>query len=301
MPDAILCADLHIRADTPLCRTDDYFKAQENKVNFIFGLALNHLCPILIAGDLGDKSQWPNWLLEWFSDKILHYGISLFVIPGQHDLPNHKLDNWRKSGIGVLSSSNIINLSFYADEIYNHNFFIDSFPYGKLIDGKKENNKDYSLIAIAHQMVIENKPLWPDQKAPKGHELLKKFPQYDLILTGDNHNPFVSEYEGRLLVNPGSMMRMKSNQEDHKPRVYIWYKDTNTVEPVYLPIEDNVISREHIEREQSKDKRIKMYAEKVKEEEDIELSYKDNMKEYFGSTRVRKTVKDKVWESIPGG
>ena len=62
--DAILAADLHIRADTPLCRTDDYINAQWNKLNFIFDLCQKNDCPLLVAGDIGNKSQWPNWLLE---------------------------------------------------------------------------------------------------------------------------------------------------------------------------------------------------------------------------------------------
>ena len=54
--DAILCADLHIRPDTPICRTDDFFDAMSKKIDFILSLSKEHNCPILMAGDLGHKA-----------------------------------------------------------------------------------------------------------------------------------------------------------------------------------------------------------------------------------------------------
>ena len=49
--DAILAADLHIRPDTPVCRTDDYWAAQERKIDFILDLMREHDCPLLVAGE----------------------------------------------------------------------------------------------------------------------------------------------------------------------------------------------------------------------------------------------------------
>ena len=305
--DAILLADWHIRPDTPLCRTDDFFAAQERKIDFIFDLAKKHNCPILVAGDLGDKSQWPNWLLEWFTKKVFdNFDESpIVVIPGQHDLPNHRLEDWKKSGIGVLNASEAIKLldSENGQDVnimyFDHYCAVLSFPYSMEL-GKVDLNNSIPIIALTHQMVIEDRKLWPDLKAPQGHDLLKRFPQYDLILSGDNHLPFVCEYEGRLLVNPGSIMRIRADQKDHKPRIYLWYSDTNTVDPAYLPIEQDVISREHIEAQETKDKRIEVYAKRIKSDIEIKLSFEDNLEEYFNSNRIEKVVKDKVWETVKG-
>lgn len=294
--DAILAADLHIRADTPLCRTDNYLEAQFNKLNFIFDLCQKNNCPLLVAGDIGNKSQWLNWLLEAIINIIKVYNIDIICIPGQHDLPEHRLEDWQKSGCGVLHGAQAIKM-LLEPKVFCFPFRIFPFGYGNQIKHQKPINRT-STIAMTHQMVIENKPLWPDQKAPKGHELLKKFPEYDLILSGDNHNPFVSEYKGRLLVNPGSMMRMTAAQIDHKPRVYKWYADTNEVEAVYLPIEKNVVSRIHIESKQERDERMETFVNRMSDDIEIGLSFEQNLKEYFNKNRTKKSIQDKVWRAV---
>ena len=51
---AILCSDLHLREDVPICRTDDYISAQWKKMDFIAELQLKHNCPVLCGGDFFD-------------------------------------------------------------------------------------------------------------------------------------------------------------------------------------------------------------------------------------------------------
>lgn len=294
--NAILAADLHLRSDIPLCRTDDYLNAQFKKLNFIFDLCKENDCPLLVAGDIGNKSQWPNWLLEKIMSIINKYKIGIICIPGQHDLPEHRLEYWQKSGCGVLHEAGAIKM--LSEPILYHNIFrLFPFGYGSEIKHIKKN--DFKrFIAMTHQMVIENKPLWPDQKAPKGHELLKKFPEYDLILSGDNHNPFVAKYENRILVNPGSMMRMTAAQINYKPKVYKWYADTNEVETIYLPIEKNAVSRIHIEAEQERDKRMEVFVNRISDDIEIGLSFEQNLKEYFNKNRTKKSIQEKVWKAV---
>jgi len=296
--DAILTADWHIRTDTPICRTDDFFVAMESKIDFILDLSEEHDCPILIAGDVGHKPQWQNWLLEWAINKFEDSNI--ICIPGQHDLPNHRIDLFEKSGMGVLTAAGVIDSRIETFITLEDTFNLISFPYSAEFNSIKINREkgNYLKIAITHQMVIENKPLWPGQEAPKGNSLLKKFPCYDLILSGDNHNPFVAEYQGRKLVNPGSLMRTTADQENHRPRVYLWYAENNEVEPIYLPIEKNVISRTHIDVAKERDNRNQAFIERVNNDVEIELSYENNLEAYFNKYRTQQSIKDKVWVAV---
>ena len=296
--DAILTADWHIRADTPVCRTDDYFAAMEEKVDFIFDLSVEHNCPIMIAGDLGNEPEWPNELLYWFIERLNRYERpDIIIVPGQHDLPEHRIDFWTKAGVGVLGSAKRIDMLLCGSYTFYGIWTIDAFPYGHGMCHINKSPIGRSFIAIAHQMVIDE-PLWPGQKATKGHQLLEKFPEYDLILTGDNHNTFVAEHEGRLLVNPGSMMRNAADQAEHKPRVYLWCAKTNTVEPVYLPIEKGVITRAHIEAVKEKKVRREAFFTRVREDVEIGLSFESNIEERLKQQSVQKRVKEKVWEAI---
>ena len=293
--DAIFCADTHIRSNIPSCRKDDFIKHQFNKVAFILKQCKQNQCPLLVAGDFGDKSQWPNKLLEEFISITKIYDVEILIIPGQHDLPEHRLDYWKKSGIGVLHSCHVIKV---IQKPYNvgHNYTIHPFSYGIDID-YFQGETNCINIAMTHQMVLENKPLWRDQKAPKGHELLKKFPEYDIILSGDNHLPFMIEYEGRKLINPGSMMRTTIGQINHKPRVYKWWTDTNDVEPVYLPITDDIISQSYIKEQKERNEKMTVCISKMADKFEFQLSFKKNMTEYLSAIRTKKSVIDKVWKA----
>jgi DNA repair exonuclease SbcCD nuclease subunit len=294
--DAILAADLHTRADTPVCRTDDYIIAQFTKLRFIFNLCQQEGCPLLVAGDIGDKSQWPNWLLEATMSLINQYKINIICIPGQHDLPEHRLDYWRESGCGVLHEARAITM--LTEPILYHNIFrLFPFGYGTEIKHLSSRIDQIPIVAMAHQMVIGDKALWPGQKAPRGHKLLRQFPEYDLILTGDNHNPFITEYKGRILVNPGSMMRMTAAQMLHKPRVYKWFANTNKVETVYLPIDKNVVSRIHIENKQEQDGCMEALASCVTSSFEIGPLFEKNLEEYFIANKTKKPVRDKIWRA----
>ena len=159
-------------------------------------------------------------------------------------------------------------------------------------DGDKE-------IALCHMMVIKDQKhkLWPDQQAQSAKRLLKKFPCYDLIVSGDNHQSFVVEYEGRILVNPGSLMRMSANQIDHQPSVYLWYAEENKIERVYLPIEKDVINTFHLEEVKDRNTRIESFINRLKDTEEMGLSFEKNMEEFFKTNRQRKRVVEKVWEA----
>jgi len=318
-PICILTADWHIRPTVPVCRTDDFITAMWKKIDFVLDLAVQYRIPILIAGDVGLKSQWPNWLEEEFIRRVKSTStanggkpVDIFAIPGQHDLPDHNLDLWRKSSIGVLHAAEAVifwgvNNDYWPNKYQSlEKTFLESifsFPYGieiSHLDRKKHVTAD-PVVAIAHTLVTERAPesFLAEHGACSAMSLLKKFPEYDLILVGDNHKSFVIESEGRLLVNPGSLMRTTADQADHKPRVYLWYAQENRVEPVYLPIEEGVIDRTHIDLQAAKDERIEAYVSRLSEEVEIGLSFEGNLESYFKSNRIRKPVQDKVWAAMP--
>lgn len=301
MPDAILTADLHIRADKPRARIDNFQEAMWRKFEFILALSdRNGACPILAAGDLGDESEWPNWLLREFIYPIATgHPKEIFVIPGQHDLPNHNIKLWPKSALGVLSAKETIYLlledpmpvNCTTDAVVAH-----PFPYGVPITRPEKTGAIYN-IAMSHQFVLEGKGKgWETEKGTPGLSLLKKFPEYDLILTGDNHKPFVVEHQGRLLVNPGSMMRTAADQIDHTPRVYLWYAQEKRVEPVYLPIEEGVLSREHLEKKKEKDDRMDAFVASLKNTGERKKSFEGNMKAHLKENPASKLVEERIWE-----
>jgi len=280
-PDAVLCSDLHLREDTPTCRTDDYQTAQWKKLAFIRHLQQEYDCIVIHGGDLFHHWKPSPQLL---SMAIMNLPAKFHTIYGQHDLPQHNFELRHKSGIHTLETDSTLTV-------------LDECHFGQ--EPKDGSFSETGLaVLVWHKMVWQGEKLWPDQVDPSAKRLLKQYPDYSLIVTGDNHKPFVEEYEGRLLVNPGSMMRMTADQIDHKPRVYLWYAEDNTVQPVYLPIESGVITREHITRTEERNDRIDAFISKLDTEWEASVSFEENLERFAKSNNVRQSVMDIIIKAI---
>jgi len=277
---------------------DDYQKAQWKKIEFIRRLQMKYDCVVLHGGDLFHHWKPSPQLL---STTILNLPAKFHTIYGQHDLPTHNFELRHKSGIHTLETDSTLTV---LDECHFGQGPTDgSFQKSKLnisqVDSKfPEYLETGHAILVWHKMVWQGKKLWPDQTDPSAKRILKQYPQFDLILTGDNHKPFVEEYEGRLLVNPGSMMRMTADQIDHEPRVYLWYAEDNTVKPVYLPIEFEVITREHITRTEERNDRIDAFISKLDTEWEASISFEENLERFAKSNNVRQSVMDIIIKAI---
>ncbi len=304
-PTAILCADWHLRTATPICRTDDYFSAQAAKVKVIIDLSNKYKIPILHAGDLFDKAKSSQYLEQW---SIQNLTTGIHCVPGNHDLPNHNLKLIRHSSLGVMEASGRVSIlkqdkatrlsCTHSDVVYS----VHSLPWGtplESIHSTKMGNESGINVLILHHLVAKNEDdLWYGAESEQGNQLLKKLKQFQLVLCGHNHQSFVVKNKKQVLVNPGSLMRMNTTQEDYKPCVYLWYAKTNEVKPYYLPIEENVIDASHIESKQERDKRMEKFINKLDDDYEIGLSFEHNIEEYFNNNKTRKETKEIVWEAI---
>lgn len=273
--------DVHLRRDTPVCRTDDFLSAQFKKLSFIKSLQKKHDCPILCSGDLFNKAI-PS--LYFMGLIYLALPNNFYTIYGNHDLPNHSLKEAEKCGVyhlAMIRKLNLLSGTHFGQKPEKPTFEIK---------GKK--------ILVWHVMTYKTELPYPGCKAPKARSILHKYPEYDLILTGDNHQPFIQKYSGRLLVNPGSMMRQEADQMDYKPAVWLWYANTNTVEPVYLPIDKKAVTREHLEVVKERENRITAFIEHLNIEGLDFISFEKNIEKLFQTKKVKSKVKEIVYKLI---
>ena len=293
--DAILCSDIHLRDTIPECRTDDFLSAQKEKLQFLCELQKKYECPILHGGDLFHHWKPSPWLLSFALNNLPDNTI---VIPGQHDLPAHNIDNINKSGIYVLASAGKIELLLDDVVTCHAKSYVEGFPYGAELQGAE--NKGSSNIALIHHLVYKSELPFPgaDHKGGTAKSIMRKMPNFKLIVSGDNHVSFTEEHNGRLLVNPGSMMRTTAAQVNHKPRVYLWNAESNTVIPAYFPIEKGVVSRDHLISIEEREERISSFVSRLRDDIEIGLSFEDNMKRYIASNKVSKAVQKEIWQCI---
>lgn len=301
---AILTADIELRAFPPSCRIDDHWAAQERKIAWLRDLAAEHECPILDAGDLFDKkykSHPSHELLGWV---IANLPRPFYTIPGNHDLPGKSIDNYKNSAMAVLNMSKVLKVHY---QLPVELLWVPESPYVKLYSfpwgvsfEKYEVQKGYFNIALIHVMVYEEFEPFPGCDGYSAKEVMDLLPDFDLIITGHNHQTFTRKEKGRVLVNPGSLMRNDADQIDHKPCVFLWYSEDNTIEQVFVPIEEDVISRDHIDIKKEKDNRLDAFVEKLGEQIVSGINFHDNLSAAVADGVVSTAVKNKVWNYFEG-
>lgn len=249
--DAILTSDWHLRDDTPICRTDDLFETLRVKVKFVKDLQERFQCPVLHAGDLfhyWKGAQSGAMVARMISFAIKELPEKFWTVFGQHEMPLHSMDLIYKSALSTL---------FAAERVSQFEGWANWGEEPKepcVFDNQRK-------VMVMHRMVWQGERPWPGCKDLSAKELLEAYPEYDLILTGDNHKPFTEKMGKRLLVNPGSLSRQTADQMDHKPRVYLWSSALNEVHPVFLPISPSAVTRDHLENKAESDERIKAFVE----------------------------------------
>lgn len=298
MADAILTGDIEIRSFQPTCRTDDHWEAQQKKFNWLNELQQKHDCPIFDSGDLFDKkykTHPSHSLIGWAMENL---PSPFYTIPGNHDLPGKSIDNYDNSAMAVLEKAKKLIDCLPKEFINLGENFLYGFPWDTEI--KEPTIINDHNVALIHTMVYEEFEPFPGCEGYSALELLKLLPNFKLIVTGHNHQCFVKEYKGRILVNPGSFMRNDADQIDHEPSVFLWFADENEVERVRIPIESGVISREHIDIKNEKSKRLDAFVEKLGEQALTGINFHDNLQAAVSENDIGKSVKDKIWSYYEG-
>jgi len=282
----IICSDMHLREDTPTCWTGDFQAEQWKALDFIKALQEVNSCPVIHAGDLCHQWKASPWLLRM---AMKHLPNNFFSIYGQHDLPSHNWDLRDKSGIAALEqakSLKVLSTCHYGQIPSNESLLL---PVGGSLKHAKK-------ILVWHHMTYIQPP-FPGASGGQAESILRKYP-YDLIICGDNHQSFSTEYQGRLLVNPGCMTRQTADQINFQPRVALWYAETNTIEWVNLPIQENVISREHLEVKEQRNERIDAFISKLDGDWVAGLSFEENLNAFFQKNQTRDSVKQIIYGAI---
>lgn len=295
-PDAILCADLHLRDDVPVCRIDNFWETQINKLKFIQDLQKQYDIPVLCSGDVFHRWKASPKLL---SMAFKYLPNNFWTIPGNHDLPEHNLKRLKDSGLRTLEIAGKIRILKYKKKTKKAgDFILHGFPFGCSL---YSNKKTPLSVAILHAFIYKGAKPFPGATGAV-KSILRQIKGFDLILSGDNHQPFTHRKGRTLLVNPGSLTRQTGAQIDHKPRVYLWFSERNEAEPVYLNINKEVVSRMHLDKTKARDERIEQFVKSLMDNFDAGmetyLDFENNMKQHLIAGKVKKKVKLKIQRAM---
>jgi DNA repair exonuclease SbcCD nuclease subunit len=299
----ILSADWHLRDDIPQCRErDEYLVAQERKLKFIHDLCEEHGATLLIAGDLFDNWKPSPWLI---SLALRYIPIGTVVVPGQHDMVARNMQEMGKTGLQTLAEAGaIVILSgglrrVLGDPTASYGA-VYGWAYGEEAQTRRKGDKGVKIL-MWHRLVCENKQPWPGAEAMLRLDLLRKFGGFNLTVTGDNHQSFCGNDSDHktFLVNPGSLMRMSSDQSDFEPAVFGWSED-GTVTRIPLPIEKGVVkeNKSNAKAKESRDQRMEAYIKKASTQFEDRLSFDKNLERHFATNKETKGVETIVWKAV---
>lgn len=232
-----LTADWHTKTDNPICRLDNYFETLMGKIDWIHA-QIGPDGKVLAAGDIFDTGK-PQSYLKMYNSMVDRMRNTK-TIAGNHDISYRSMSYVNETAYGALSA--ITGMHAEQPFILDDDYEVHPFNFGEPI----EHRKPYfgrKMIAMTHQFVWDKK--LPFDAGVNAIDLLIEYPEYDIILSGDNHQHFIKHFEGRTLVNPGSLMRMDADQIDYQPKLVILENGKITVQNI--PISPDVVSRKHLE------------------------------------------------------
>jgi DNA repair exonuclease SbcCD nuclease subunit len=293
---AVACSDIHLSDKAPVARMGepDWHGKQKDALDFIVDTAHVADVPLIVAGDLFHVAR-STPAMEILAMDCLSRD-ELIMIPGQHDLPNHSIDNAGRSSYGVLTRY-LDDMGCFSISQRSPFPCYTSYPYGAE-RGPCEPLNGIN-VAVMHDLVWRGKPPYPG--APEDgntKNLVKSMPGYDFIVAGDNHKGFSCKVGDTTVVNCGSMMRRSADQEDYKPRCYVLYDD-GSVEPRYLPIEDDVFTREHRDTQKAKDARVEAFVSHLQDIE-VDLSFEVNLDRFCKANKVGEDIVEIIQEALNG-
>ena len=98
-------------------------------------------------------------------------------------------------------------------------------------------------------------------------------------------------------------MRMTADQVDHRPSCFLYDGEANDVERVYIPIQKDVVVREHIDQVQEKEAYIESFLGELSSasaEAGCTFHYRNALIDYMKVKKIEKNVKKLVMEALDG-
>jgi len=300
----LLClGDFHLNDKQPVNRIDDYWYCAKRKLEFALVTAKEKGASVIIAP--GDFTDSPSLSYSAYSDILsilkehLSSKITMLSIFGQHDMRYRTLENTALSALEVaFANTQEFRILIANDIVDMGNVSFYGSAYGGDIPDPVE--RDAFNVLIAHRMIIEEK-LWNAQEDYEPSNIFLRQHPFDLIVSGDNHKPFITETKGnRVLINCGAMLRSNIDQVDHKPFIVLFDTETRKYEKIYIPIEDGekVFKIGDVELTKERNENLETFISGLSNNKAIDLTFEDNLKRFIKENDINEEVSDIIIEAM---
>jgi len=282
--DAIWSADWHLRDNDPPCRNDNFQTAQWDKVRQVRELQEKWGCPVYHIGDLYNHWKPSPYLLSKTMQELPKGFVTVY---GQHDLPFHSWEYRNKSGIYALEQAEFLTA------------LVQGGWQQDPVKIRRINSSGKRSVGLSHRFIWDGDNIpWPGCDELTAKQMLKKYPKFDLIVTGDHHRPFVyTNKKGRTLLNCGCLTRQDASYINHKPRVWVWNAISNKITPYFLKYDEGAVDPT-VNKTKERDIMIKSFISRISEEWELSMSFEKNLERFFSKHKTGKSVMKLIYKSL---
>jgi DNA repair exonuclease SbcCD nuclease subunit len=230
-------ADIHLLERRPKFRTDNTPKTVIDKFIWTLNKATEEECELYcIPGDLFDTWKLQDKFVTTIAEVLFRFKnkLRIIAVAGNHDMRYHMTDI-KNTPFGILNAAGLIQIPSYINPIAIGDHLLYGIGWGDekhLDDITIEGNE----ILLIHKMITEGKPLWPGQTNWIGGKAFMRKYNFKYIFSGDNHQRFISKIGDRVLINSGSLLRRRKDQQEHVPTLTVLDCAENTVDEYPIPI-----------------------------------------------------------------
>lgn len=290
-PIAVACSDLHLTLQTPACRKEqNWLEVQIDYLGQLRGLASDYKVPVICAGDIFDRWNPPPELIRF---ALIHLPEGMLCVPGQHDLPNHSMDQKHRSGYGVLAEAHkIVDLSEEEWLIPSGMAFVAyGFGWGQEILPPSNESKGIPHIAVIHRYCWAKGCSFPGATEDTNvNAYTKELQGYDVAVFGDNHKGFLANRHSKpKIVNCGTFIRRKADEIMCEPAVMLIYDD-GSVKTVYLKTDRDQFHDNAKEREKE-DIDLRSFMQNLEELGEQGMDFREAVKRYLDTNEVKPNVR----------
>lgn len=284
-------ADWHISATVPEAinlTEDEFLSYQLSTVKYIADIVKDDL--LIIVGDITDvalpsnSSKLINGLLDNLPPNVI-------ITFGNHDqLGLGTKERALKEGIfGVLARK--LQFKDTGETLIVDNYALHFTSYDKFRQLEHTERIPNKInIGIGHFMSFPKEvPFWGEGKGVTHEQMIKDFPEYDLFVVGDVHEPYLTD--GKYL-SPGAITLRTVNQKNFQPK--FWCLEDGKFSSIDIPVDHSIISSKHIDSKNEKDSRFEAWANNTKEAVVESMNIEDGILSYCDKNKTRENTMEKL-------
>jgi len=294
----IITADWHLRSQKPRCRLDeDWIETQRTALNSIVMYAAENKADVFCIGDIfhstNETTNEVIGLVQEFALMLSDSDLSLYILAGNHDLPQHNIDNMNRSAFNILlNSKNIYYIGHLTPKAFN-NYKVSAANFGESDSGDADIIFKH-ILCFPENMKI---PIF-NNKIVRPSELFQMYANAKYIFTGDYHRQFVYKNKNKMLFNPGCLLRQAADMIDYEPSVFLIDFD----EPDFgyricpIPDKEKMVTDVYLENEKERNFRIEAFIERIKDNKEASFDFIENVHAMMKKNDISKDVKNTIYE-----